>query len=90
MNAPKRNTCYCLQCGGTEMRYVAWAEFDEDLQAFVFAGHIDDGLVWCDDCEEPVESYMGDPADWEPADDGDEDEDEEDDGDSVGAEGGAA
>lgn len=72
MNAPKRNTCYCLQCGGTEMRYEAWAEFDEDLQAFVFAGHIDDGLVWCDDCEEPVESYMGDPANWRPVGDDDE------------------
>jgi hypothetical protein len=83
----KRNTCYCQQCGGTELRYEAWAEFDEDLQVFVFAGHNDDGMVWCDDCDEAVEADMGDPADWEPA---DEEDDEDDVCGSDVSEGGAA
>ena len=47
--------CVCTECGSDRLRYEAWVEWNVEAQDFVFAGHIDDGVVWCDDCEDEVE-----------------------------------
>ena len=39
----------CSNCGGTNIKWDAWSEWDEDEQEQILVSSFDN--TWCDDCE---------------------------------------